>query len=172
MQHEALQHKLPELHFRPEGYTGSGDEEFLNQLLSFLSARGLEPDQLLFSGFDGTKLKKGEPMPRYNAVFAMNEAGWREALRLRDLNPASYAEDWDTPCIALYDKGSLAEAYSYDFDNADSEEDTRLEFKNIVVGEALSDVPADKGLEEAFVHKDYPDGSPTDALVGLVFIER
>jgi hypothetical protein len=33
-------------------------------------------------------------------------------------------------------------------------------------------LPEDKVIEETVVHKDFPDASPTDALVGLVFLDR
>lgn len=168
MPHEAIKQKIPQLHFKPEGYLSSGDAEFLDELKTFLEANGFDPGDLIYSGFDATEVAKGEPVPRHPFIFAMNEAAWRNAVKYRETNPAGYAEGWETPCIGLYDRNQLAQAYAYGIklENIDD----RVELSRIELGANLEDLPPDP-IEEAVVHKDYPDRSPTDALVGLVYLE-
>lgn len=166
--------KIPEIHFRPEGYISGHDEEFLDQLLETLAQHGYSPAELVYSGFEGKNLVKGQAIERYPYVFAMNEAGWRSAIKYGEENPAVYAEGWDVPCIGLYDRHQLAHVYSSDLiDSGDIEElvEGRVELTNIKPGELLGRLPPDAPIEEAVVHRNYPEQSPTDALVGLVFIE-
>lgn len=170
MQHEEIAQKLPQLHFNPEGYVSPSDVEFMDQFFSMLRSNGYDPEGLVFSGLDGTKFARGEPVPRYQAIFAMNEAGWKKAIKTHYQNPAQYAEGWETPCIGLYDKQQLAQVYSADHHIEDVNE--RFELSGIKLGEALADLPAGEPVEEAVAHRDYPNGSPTDALVGLVFIDE
>lgn len=163
--------RLKEIDFRPEGYLSSGDSDYLDELIARLSQEGLSSGDLVYSGFDATDYLSGQPMPRHDYIFAMDEKGWREAVKFRAENPAQYAEGWKTPCIGIYDKSQLAQAYSYNFENA-AETEGRIELSDITLGENLSDLPPGTPVEEAVVHKDYPNGSPTDALVGLVFLPR
>lgn len=169
MRHEALKQKIPKLHFKPEGYISSNSEEFLDAMLELLRAEGFDPDNLIYSGFDGTKAARGEEIPKYEYIFAMNEAGWREAIKKDDSNPAEYADGWQTPCIGLYDRSQLAHVYSADIDLEDIND--RVELKHIRISNNLADLPLAKPIEEAVVHKNYPDSSPTDALVGLVYLD-
>ena len=173
MRHETTeQKKITKLHFRPEGYPSSGDVEFLTSFLEKIRASGFEPDNLIFSGFDGTPVTRGKTIPRHLSIFGMNEAGWRNAIKGLDDTPADYAEGWDTPCIGLYDKFQLAEVYHSEILNDYKDTESRIELGNVVIGEYLSDLGPDVPIEEALVHKDFPEGSPTDALVGLVYIDK
>lgn len=172
MRHEAVKHKIPELHFKPEGYASTGDAEFLDELLGMLRAKGFDPNSLVFSGFDGTSVARGETIPRHLSIFGMNENGWRKAIKELESNPAEYAEGWDTPCIGLYDKSQLAEVYSADFLTDYEDTESRIELGNISIGEYLSELGPEAPIEEALVHKDYPEGSPVDALVGLVYLGK
>lgn len=172
MRRELVKEKTPELRFKPEGYISTGNPEFLDELLSMLRGRGFDPDNLVFSGFDGTNLARGEVMPRHPTIFGMNEAGWRKAIKKLDSNPAEYAEGWDMPCIGLYDRSQLAEVYSADVLNDYEDTEGRIELGNISISEYLSDLRSDVPIQEALVHKDFPEGSPTDALIGLVYLDR
>jgi len=172
MRYEAVRPKIPQLHFKAEGYISSSDVEFLEHFLNFLKDKGFKPEDLIFSGFDGTSVAKGESIQRHPIIFGMNEAGWREAIRTLEGNPAEYAESWDTPCVGIYDKSQLAEVYSSEM-LADQEDiNSRIEHSEVVLGEYLSDLDPATPFEEALAHKDYPNGSPTDALVGLVYLDR
>lgn len=171
MPHERRKQKnIRQLRFKPEGYVSPGDTEFLDELLDTLKASGFDPEGLVFSGFDGTEAAKGQPMPKYSYIFAMNEAGWKAAVKDHEENPAEYAEGWDTPCIGLYDRGQLTHVYSSNIDQKDLDE--RVELTNIKLGDNLADLPPETPVQEAVVHKDYPNASPSDALVGVVFLER
>jgi len=170
MTNEVIKQNLPHLHFKPEGYLSGGDEEFLDQFLDFIGRSGFDPRQLVYSGFDGSSASKGEEVPRYPYVFVMNEAAWRQAITHREENPAEYAEGWDTPCIGLYDKQQLVHVYSSDIDLEDIHD--RVELGAIERGEQLADIPEGSAVKEAVIHQGYPETSPTDALVGLVFIDE
>jgi hypothetical protein len=210
------QPKLRELTFIAAEGLGADDPEFLSGFIGFLKSKGYDPDQLVFSGFDGTAVKKGQPLERKPGIFAMNLAGWETTFTGSEgavNNPAQYAEDYEglgAPAIGLFDKNQLAEAYSHEsmdvppnlvgthssndlsfqgapikFDqaepgyesegNAESYEelmDERIEFKNVEMGEHLAAMPPDRPVTEGVVHINYPDGSPIDALLGVVFLER
>lgn len=193
--------------------------EYLDQLLAFLQQNGLDPADLVFSGFDGKSVAAGEPPARHNAIYVMNESGWRHAVNIHGdiANPAEYAERYEelgAPCLGLYDKSQLTSIYAHDTpehpanrQNSLTDDDSihfegsaimadepdeagvqyfdqvpyneyiteREEFINIVPGAPLAELPADQPLEIAVIHSTYmrnPDASPTDALVGLVFLEQ
>jgi hypothetical protein len=169
MSRETLSKKPPILHISLEGYISTADAEFLDKFKQELLGRGLDTNDLIFSGFDGSFIESGEDDPRHSYVFGMNEAGWREALRDDEVNPARYAENYAIPCIGIYDKNLLSEAYSYDHKGDPLE--ARLELTDIIVGNALRDTEPDEAINGAIVHLDYPEGSPADALVGLVRID-
>ena len=169
---ESLKHRVRKMHFKPEGYVSSGDIECLKIFLEKIGAWGFEPDDLVFSGFDGASILRGEPIPQHPSIYAMNEAGWRMAIKGLEANPAEYAEGWETPCIGLYDKSQLAEVYSADFLNDFDDMDSRVELGNVSISQYLADLGPEVPVEEALVHKNYPEGSPIDALVGLVYIDK
>lgn len=168
MSHETLKQKITELHFKPEGYASSGNEDFLDELIGLLETNGFDRENLVYSGFDGTDLAKGKTLPRHPYIFAMNETGWRNAIKYHETNPAQYAEGWETPCIGLYEKNQLAQAYAYGIKLENLND--RIELSRIEVGTKFEGMPIGP-IEEAVVHKDYPEASPTDALVGLVYLE-
>jgi hypothetical protein len=170
MSQEKINKKIPEIRFKPEGYVSSSSEEFLDEFLEALKTRGFKPEDLIFSGFDGALPVQSESAPEH--IFGMNEAGWRGAIKHFVSNPADYAEGWDTPCIGLYDRTDLAEIYSADFPDDYEDAQSRIKLENIVVGERLADLELDVPIKEGLVHKDFPEGSPTDALVGLVYLDR
>ena len=159
------------LHIKPEGYYSPGDPEFLEQFLQFLRDAGFNVKNLFFSGHDGTGVNSAQDVPRYQYIFGMNEAGWREAIRIRESNPAEYAEGFDTPCIGVYDAGQLCEVYNSAI-SQEAESEDRVELEDITLGERLQDLPPDRPVNEAVVHNNFPDGSPTDASVAYVFIDQ
>jgi hypothetical protein len=170
--HEAIKPKIPEMHFKPEGYVSSGSDEFLEAFLDELKTNGYETKDLVFSGFDGTDVASGEEVPRHPYIFAMDVAGWRTANRRVVENPATYAEGWKIPCIGLYDKNQLAEVY-YGVTEQDLEDlNSRIELSDISLGRRLNELPPGTVVEEAVAHVNFPDASPTDALVGLVFLDN
>lgn len=170
MRREALKSKIPELHFEPEGYTTSGDPEFLDQLLEYLRSSGYDPDNLLFSGIEGKEISGGKDIPRHGGVFAMNQAGWRKALNLKEANPAMYAaKKADVPCIALYDRDQMAHIYNHSIHQEEDGSNAPIEIDDIEIGDALADLPLGDVVEEAVTHRYYPNALPADALVGLVF---
>jgi hypothetical protein len=164
---------IPEGHFHPEGYLSDGSEEYLDQFLAVVEQMGLNPKELIFSGFDGTPLKHGWPPSKLPTIFGMNQAGWREASHSHsvELSPAEYAMGQDAPCIGLYDKNLLAEAYTYDFPE-EVEDDIRLDLNNVKKGRDLAEIDNEEALEEAFIHKDYPIRTPDDALLGVIFLHE
>lgn len=88
-------------------------------MLAFLQQNGLDPANLVFSGFDGKSIAGGEPPARHNAIYVMNEAGWRHAVNSRGdiANPAEYAERYyesGKPCLGIYDKSQLTAVYDHD----------------------------------------------------------
>jgi hypothetical protein len=170
VKHEIEKPEIPRLYFKPEGYTSTADPELLDGLLELLRANGLDPAELVFSGFDGTAIKHGEPLPQYDHIHAMNEAAWRKAIENHEENPAEYADGWDTPCIGLYDIHQLAHVYSSKMNLADVNE--RIQLSDVVLGDPLDDIPPGEPVEEAVVHKNYPESPVTSAVVGLVFLER
>jgi hypothetical protein len=219
MSPETQKSKLKIMHFAPEGYVSSSDIEYLDQLLELLKANNMDPADLVFSGFDGRSVAEGQPPARHNAIYVMNEPGWRYAVSTSGdvKNPAEYAERHHhagSPCLGIYDKGQLIKVYDHDppkhpsntdaptddidsiriegtdvlpfdpdeagvqhFDQIPHEDyiEQREEFMNIVPGDPLSEISVDVPLESAVIHKDYPhnpDASPTDALVGLVYLEE
>lgn len=169
MTHEAAKPKIRELHFKPEGYVSSGDVEYLDGLLEHLRANGFDPDKLVFSGFNGVALTKGVTVESHPSIYMMNEAAWRNSIKLGISNPAEYADGWEVPCVGLYDRDQLVHIYSSTM-NIDDPED-RIELRDIVPGDALSDQPPSTPIEEAVVHKNYPGSTPSDALVGIVYLE-
>jgi len=173
MRHEAIKQKnILKVQFSPEIYISSSDVEFLDEFLKELRQCNLDPDDLVFSGFDGKQAAAGENIPVYPYIFAMNETGWRNALKYRDYNPAQYAEEWEIPCIGLYDKSQLAEGRSYGLTQDAFDLDGRVELANVHKGADLDSLGPDAPVEEVVVHRNFPNLSPTDALVGLVFVER
>ena len=171
MSPETQTKKVHTLHIKPEGYYSPGDPEFLDQLKQQLADGGFNVEELLFSGFDGTGIKSVQDIPRHPYIFAMNEAGWRGALKIHEHNPAEYAEGFEVPCIGVYDKNQLCEIYASNIDQEITLED-RVELKDIVLGDALKSMPPSQAVSEAIAHLNYPEGSPTDALLAMVFIEE
>lgn len=165
------QPKIPHLHFKPEQIVTEDDPEYFDELLQFLKSRGYDTKNLLYCGFDGKDIAKGEPVPKYPFIYAMNEAGWREALRLHSETPTAHAFGGEMPVLGLYDRTQLADARPHGID-LDEDYSERIEHAEIEKRENLSDLPADKIIDETVVHKDYPDASPTDALLGIVFLDR
>jgi len=163
--------KVPILRINPEGYYSPGDSEFLEQFLQQLTDNGYDVKTLLFSGFDGTGVKSAQDIPRYPYIFGMNESGWREAIRIHEDNPAEYAEGFDIPCIGVYEAKQLCEIYSSNIDQEITLED-RVELTDIRLGDALQGLPPGRAVSEAVAHLNFPEGSPTDALLAIVFIDR
>lgn len=161
--------KFIEADFKPEGYVSDGSMEYFEQLSAALEKLGYDPKNLIYSGFDGTPLKHGWPPSKHPTIFGMNHTGWLRAARGTDNNPAEYALNWPIPCIGLYDRSQLAEAYTYDLPE-DLEEDSRLDLANIKRGRNLDEIDTDEALEEAFIHKDYPNKTPDDALLGVIYL--
>lgn len=170
--------KIPELYFKPEQIVTEDDAEFFDELCSFLAAKGFDPAALVYSGFDGEPIKQGQEVPSYSYIFAMNAAGWKNALETGQENPAVYAFGVSkVPVLGLYDKNQLADARPHEvkpleYDEEGHNYNERIQLDDIEKRENLQDLPADKIIDETVVHKDFPDASPTDALVGLVFLDR
>jgi len=149
----------------------SGDIELLEALEQQLAALGLDPKNLVFSGFDGSRVKGADDVPRYPYIWAMNDAGWRAAIKYHDPTPADHAEgQHPAACIGVYDKSQLREIYSSSI-HQDQELDERIELDDIVLGDTLADLPPERTVSEAIVHVGYPEASPTDALLALAFID-
>lgn len=168
--------KIPQLHFRPEGYVSDTGEEFYQQLVTFLKSYGLDPEQLVFSGTDAASVldERGNPKPSPQAIFGMNQVGWLDAAKHHDMTPASYAdkEGGSQPCILLYERSQLAEAKSYNVSMEDDDDYTSpVHATNIVPGDRLEDLPTQHRVNEVVIHKDFPQALPSDALVGIVYIE-
>mgnify|MGYP001577117208 CR=1 FL=1 len=173
MRHEVLKPKIPQLHFKPESIVTEDDAEFFDELLIFLESKGYKPDELLYSGFDGEPIVRGIDIPRPPCIFAMNVAGWREALRVGEANPAVYAFGSSTvPVLGLYERKQLALARPHYINQDKFDYNKPVDLGRIEKWEDLSELPVDAIVEETVVHKDFPEGFPADALVGLVFLDR
>lgn len=159
------------IEFTPEGYRS--EVEQLEALRTALAGAGLEPEQLVYSGFAGPA-PDGRPT-RHTHIFAMNEAAWRQASTLDELTPLGYASQYDVPCIGVYDKKDLTEVYHYahtaDFTTGNSVANERIEIEDVTPGHPLQDWPADEPFNGPVVHATYPEGAPSDALVGLVLVK-
>ena len=168
--------KPAEIHFKPEGYTPPDSIEFFEQLVGKLREAGFNPDEIIYSGADASYLfEKDGSVKRPNAIFAMNETGWVRAAKSHETTPAGYADSGDEPRIALYDRSQLAHAYSYHVDQDESDYYAPIPITDIVPGDALAGRPSSEVINEVVIHKDYPqnpDASPTDALLGIVFLDR
>jgi len=165
------------MHFIPEGYVSDTGEEFYQQFADTLRNHGFEPLQLVFSGTDAVLAldEQGRPKPSPEAVFGMNEVGWLDAAKHHDMTPASYAdkENGEHPCILLYERSQLAEAKTYDVHMVDKEDPTSgVRATNVVPGTKLEDLPIEKIVNEVVIHKDFPDALPSEAMVGLVYLEE
>lgn len=174
--HETQKPKLRIMRFTPEGYVSDTGEEFYEQFAEVVRSRGFDPLQLVFSGTDAALAldEHGRPKPSPQAVFGMNQAGWLDAAKHHDMTPASYADkdEGEQPCILLYDRSQLAEAKTYDVYMEDSEDPaSRVRATNVVPGAKLEDLPLEKIVNEVVIHKDFPDVLPSEALLGLVYLE-
>lgn len=174
--HETQKPKLRIMRFTPEGYVSDTGEEFYEQFAEVVRSRGFDPLQLVFSGTDAALAldEHGRPKPSPQAVFGMNQAGWLYAAKHHDMTPASYADkdEGEQPCILLYDRSQLAEAKTYDVYMEDSEDPaSRVRATNVVPGAKLEDLPLEKIVNEVVIHKDFPDALPSEALLGLVYLE-
>jgi hypothetical protein len=131
--------KIPEIHFRPEGYTPTNSIEFLEQLTELLHERRIDPDQLVYSGMGSTHLYGPDgSIKRPNAIFAMNESGWVRAAHRHENTPADYAAGSHNPRIALYDRSQLAHAYSYDTQQDEDDYFAPIVLSDIVPGDTLA----------------------------------
>lgn len=168
--------KVPEIHFKPEGYVSTDDIEFLEQLVEKLRENGLNPDDLIYSGMDASHLYEADgTVKRPSAIFAMNETGWVRAAKSHGSTPAGYAAGGNNPRIALYNRNQLAHAYSYKLHQDEKDYNAPITITDIVPGDALAGRPQSEVVEEVVIHKDYPqnqDASPTDALLGVVVFEH
>lgn len=169
--------KLRIIHFSPEGYISDTGEEFYEQFAQLLKDHGFDPLQLIYSGTDAGLVldEHGHPKPSPEAIFGMNQTGWLDAAKHHDMTPASYAdkEGGERPCILLYDRSQLAGAKDYDVHMEDAEDYTSaVRVENVLPGAKLKDLPLEKIVNEAIIHKDFPDGRPSDAMLGLVYLEE
>jgi hypothetical protein len=101
----------------------------------------------------------------------MNEAGWREAIRNKTETPAKYAEKYTVPCIGVYDINLLREVLCASSDDQEITIEDRFELGDIEFGDALASLPPSRPFCDAVSHINYPNQSPTDALLALVFID-
>ncbi|MBA3757463.1 hypothetical protein H0X09_01195 [Candidatus Saccharibacteria bacterium] len=183
---ETLRKRLPTFHLGIEAHLRMDDPEVLENLKSTLEAAGYDFSKLLFSGYDGSliKGKSVKEFPTEEAIYAMNEAGWREAITVGEWNPAQYAEDhvsdsMGVACLGVYDKDQLSEVYEQvNFDlTEDSYQDgldvsQRSNIKVKKLGDELAAKPDDYLVREAVAHKDWPALTPSDALVAVVFLNH
>ena len=173
---ETQKSKLRILHFSPEGYVSDTSQEYYEQFANTLRSHGFDPLQLLYSGTDAALVldEQGSPKPSSLGIFAMNEAGWLEAIRQHDMTPASYAdkEGLEQPCVLLYPRSQLAEVYSHTVDLDEQDYSAPVSPSDIVPGENLQDVPLDKIVCELVIHKDFPNALPSDTMLGLVYLDE
>lgn len=171
MLHEHQKQNIPVLHFQAEGYVSTKDIEFLDQFNQFLENHGINPDELVFSGFDGTNISGPQDMQHHLTIYVMNQAGWKDAVKYHKENPADIADGFEVPVIGLYKKSDLSEVISGEIKDTTNTDD-RIELDDVKLSNPLNELSSDVPISEAVVHKNYPDSSPTDALVGLIFIDR
>lgn len=223
--------KLERLHFKVEEGVAVESEEFLHQFLGLLIENNRDPQQLVFSGMDGTLFKKNKKMAPVKGVYAMNQVGWEKTFTdaIHMNSPAVYAERHEkqgVPAIGLFDKNLLMEAYGHqsqehapnlaeidpekelgklslrgeqvgfyqseggaDVESLDNwipdTDDTRFvettlpefveepdDFTDVELGDPLADLSRDTPVFEGVVHVNYPDVPISEALVGIVYIEK
>lgn len=155
------------LRFKRESYIDTSDIEFLDQLKNFLCAKGIDTEGLVYSGNDAAVFLDENDRPQ--AIHAMNEAGWREAVRIGEPNPAMFTErESITPAIGIYDGTQIRQVYSYKLHEHGGTTEVEVES----VGEPLTELGADRPVTEVVAHVDYPQRSPADALLGVVLLEQ
>lgn len=165
--------KLPPiLKFQPEGYVSTHDLEYLDGLKKKLREEGVEKENLVYCGIDGSFLNSAsKEMPERYASYGMNEAGWIETIRLGESSPAKHAEGKETPCIAVYDGDQLSEIYSWKITHEDKDiiEGT-MGFEDVELGDALKDLSPTHAVTEGVAHVNYPNQPVNDALLCLVLV--
>ena len=162
--------------FKPEGYVHVDDDEFLDQLFTFIRKKDIDPDEAVFSGTDASKVfDPSGSIKRPEAIFAMDKFAWETnaAKSYGETTPAGYTRSATVPCILILDTKPLAEAYSYKLEQDPEDPSSIVKLSDIIPGSPIVDLPKDKHVEEVVIHKDYPanpDASPMDALVGIVYL--
>lgn len=153
-----------DLDMKEMGYPTVYGEEFLRQLKKTLEPLGREPAQLIFSGFDGTAIEHGEPYPDRGFMFAMDETGWRE--QIGETNSAWYANKTPAPYIGVFDRNCLRGVYYYR--GTYNEEHELIQIDDVILDDPFSDMDTTDPTTELVVHKDYPNKSVFDGLIGLI----
>lgn len=151
-----------------------GKLEFLEQLLLKLREAEFDTGNLVFCGMDGRYiyLQDGS-IDRPDAIFAMNETGWRDAITKGETTPADFVKiDADVPCIALYDARQLAVPEHYELRQNPDDYQAPVQIGDIVPGENLAAITPSDSVTEVVIHKDFPNASPSDMLVSLVLVEE
>ncbi len=151
-----------------------GKLEFLEQLLRKLREAGFDTGNLVFCGMDGRYIYSQDgSIEKPDAIFAMNETGWRGVITKGGITPADYVKkDADVPCIALYDARQLAVPEHYELRQNLDDYWAPVQIGDIVPGENLAAITPSDSVEEVVIHRDFPNASPSDALVGLVLVEE
>ncbi|HEX5395445.1 MAG TPA: hypothetical protein VFW52_03800 [Candidatus Saccharimonadales bacterium] len=171
METAPIPQELIKAEFKPDGYVSPSDPEYIEQFAAFLESLGLNPDDFIYSGFNGIGIKHGWPPDEHQVIFGMDLAGWQETYQTHhtENNPAEYASGQDAPCIGIYKLKELAKAYHFNPPEVSQE---NLDDKMLIeINELYLDKDDDDSqeLEGAFTHKD-PYKTTKDALVGVVFL--
>lgn len=139
------------------------DVEFLDSFLKTLVEGSLDPDELVFSGFDGGGVKRKQAISDTpnGHIWVVDETTWRNHLtHTATGTPEVYAERHATPCVGIYAKDQLKTA--------------TLEADLIGLnpqGQALAEIPSGTHIFDPVTHIDHPDTGVHQALSGLVFFE-
>jgi hypothetical protein len=168
------QPKPREIRFMPEGYVDPDGPEFLDQFLRKLQESGIDTTDLLYTGMDGKHLYAPDgSLNRTDAIFAMNETGWRKAIEHSESTPGGFVKkDAEVPIIALFDGSYLSEPQKYRLQQDTDDYWDTIEILDIVPKPDAAPIKPQDGVEEVVIHKDYPNASPMDAMAGVVYVQE
>ena len=159
--------KVPKtLRFDIENWISHREPAYLEALKKLLTTNSINPDHILYSGFDASDPKD----EKIKMLFAMNETGWLNANNVGQNNAADHALEGDQPCIGIYDINQLAEAYHWEYSSQTDPNAKEILEESIIVGEPLVNADPKKEFNGLVVHVNYPQQSPNDALVCKVYI--
>lgn len=155
---------------RTSRITSAQDHQFFERFRSALLDCRLNPDELVFSGFDGSGVKHGRgsiPVMDRQYIWVMDAVSWRKGLTYTTPGTAAdYADRYAVPCIGVYATDELREVeLTHAPDPTNSSDD------GFVPRDPLSIGFPEGGIYDTVTHIDHPNSLVTAALRAMVFLE-
>jgi hypothetical protein len=178
---------LNELYFRPEIGTlpPSPNKEmliayetaFLSQLTDFLMEEYLSerldfvPDELVYCALDQPiEVGINSPLKRTDRIKVTNEVGWKRSVENQVTTPFGEIRRGKKAVIGLFEKNQLS-IPSYESKKAKRRQKVTEIYTIVPRKDLIRSYASDPLNDEVVIHKDYPDKSPIDALVGIIYID-